>query len=196
MVSNDRYTRRQLKKELGPRVMQHPYVKRLKRNIREAGKAATEVYRLNGPTPDQHRYFDVYTMQKWTHEHLRPIGTFLNWDRAEYLITSGAVDPDRIRDHTIQHEMEPIIIGVGACHNGEDQILDGAHRYVAYALSATQAGLQGVPLPLPAYVLEPGQWRQFLIPPFVVRALRFDEGYESDAHKWPSVGGAHNSSPC
>lgn len=180
----NRNTRRQLRKQLGSRVMQHPYMKRMKRNLREGGIAATEVYRLDGATPDQHRYFDVYSMRKWTHANVKLVGTFLNWDRADHLITSGAVDPNRIRDHTINQQMEPVIIGVGACDNGSDQVLDGAHRYVAYALAAVSQGFQGVPLPMPAYFLEPGQWRQFLIPSFIAKALRFDDNYVSDADKW------------
>lgn len=183
----DTRTRRELKRQLGSKVMQHPYMKRMKRNLKEAGKLATEVYRLDGETPDGHLYFDVYTMRKWTMAKVNVVGTFLNWERAEHLVTSGAVDPEWIRDHTISRTMEPVIIGVGACANGSDQVLDGAHRYVAYALAATAMGLQGAPLPMPAYFLEREQWRRFLIPNFIAKALGFDEAHEREPGDWASA---------
>lgn len=127
-VSKRQIHPRQLKRQLGPKVMQHPYMKRMKQNLREAGDAATEVYRIEGGTPDQHRYFDVYAMRKWTKVNVQMVGTYLDWDRVDYLITSGAVNPDRIRDHTMLHTMEPVIIGVRACDNGSDQVLDGGMR--------------------------------------------------------------------
>ncbi|WP_139383947.1 hypothetical protein [Novosphingobium mathurense] len=159
-------------------------MKRMRINLREAGDAATEVYRLERQSPEEHLYFDVYTMRKWTLGNLSVVGTFLDWGRADHLITSGAVDPDRIKDHTILATPEPIIIGVNVCGPGNDQVLDGAHRYVTCALAAAAMGLQGQPVPMPAYFLEPEQWKKFLIPNFIAKALRFDENYVNDSHKW------------
>jgi hypothetical protein len=87
----------------------------------------------------------------------------------------------------MQGKMDPVIFGVNACDNGSDAILDGAHRYVAYALDCAASGLQGVQMPFPAYFLQPPQWRKFLIPNFIAKALRFDDNYVSDAHKWPTA---------
>lgn len=185
---SSRYERRQLKKQIGRRVLDHPVMKRMKRNLREGGgDAATEVYRIDGDTPDQHLYFDVYSMRKWAIANVEEVTTFLDWERAERLITSGAIDRSRISEHTIQNQMEPIIIGIGAAGSGNDQILDGGHRYVAYALAATASGFAGAPLPLPAYPLTPDQWKQFLIPRFVAQALRFDAKYDNTDFQWPTA---------
>ncbi|WP_408076846.1 hypothetical protein [Sphingomonas plantiphila] len=159
----------------------------MKRNLREGGgDAATEVYRISGSTPDKHLYFDVYSMRKWAMANVAEVTTFLDWGRAERLISSGAIDRNRITEHTIHNQMEPIIIGIGAAGPGNDQILDGGHRYVAYALGATAAGLAGAPLPLPAYPLTPDQWKQFLIPRFIAQTLGFDANYDSTDFQWPS----------
>ena len=168
-----------MKRQIGSRILDHPAVKRIKRNLREGGgDAATEVYRLDGATPDEHRYFDVYSMRKWSYDNLEMVGTFLDWGRANHLIESGAVDNERIMDHTLQNPMHPIIIGVDACGPGNDQVLDGAHRYVATALAATAAGMAGQPVPMPAYFLEPNQWPEFLIPIHIAKALKFDLRYD------------------
>lgn len=181
-----RNERRLLRKKVGRRVLDHPVMKRMKRNLRDGGgDAATEVYRIEGKTPDEHRYFDVYSMRKWAVENLEEVITFLDWERAERLISSGAIDHSRITEHTIHNQMEPIIVGIEAAGPGNDQILDGGHRYVAYALAATAAGLAGAPLPLPAYSLTPQQWKQFLIPRFIAAELGFDAKYDSLDHQWP-----------
>lgn len=172
-----RNERRQLKRQLGVRVLQHPYVKRIQRNLKEAGDAATEVYRLDGDSPADHVYFDVYSMRKWALANVELVMTSLDWSRVHHLVESGAVDAERLFNHTIQHKMDPVIIGVSVCDNGSDLILDGTHRYVAYALQAASSGFEGLPLPLPAYFLEPSQWRRFVIPNFIANALEFDRAY-------------------
>lgn len=190
MFQNSRYERRKLKREVGARALNHPYMRKMRRNLVEGGKAATEVYRLDGDTPDQHLYFDVYSMRKWTHENMPIVGTWLNWDRADHLITSGAVDPVRISEHTIRdfNFMEPVIIGVNVRGDGNDHILDGAHRYVAMALAATSVGMQGQQTPLRSYFLEREHWEQFLIPRHVAKALRMDDAYDNSPHPWPESG--------
>lgn len=189
---SSRNERRQLKKQVGRRVLDHPVMKRMERNLREGGgDAATEVYRIDGATPEQHLYFDVYSMRKWAIENVAEVTTFLDWERAERLITSGAIDRHRITEHTIHNQMEPIIIGIEAAGPKNDQILDGGHRYVAYALAATAAGFAGAPLPLPAYPLTPDQWKQFLIPRFIAQALGFDAKYDNIDFQWPDQPATH-----
>jgi hypothetical protein len=170
-----RNERRQRKKQLGRRVLDHPVTKRMKRNLREGGKAATEVFRLEGETPERHLYFDVYSMKKWAEAHGQLVVSTLCWDRVNRMRSNGAIDEDRLANHTTKQQMEPIIIGIDAAGPGEDQILDGSHRFFAYAMAASAAGMEGAPLPLPAYALEPAEWRQFLIPRFIAKAMRFDE---------------------
>lgn len=188
---SSRNERRQLRKKVGRNIIDHPVMKRMKRNLREGGgDAATEVYRIDGETPDRHLYFDVYSMRKWAVANVEEVVTVLNWERAERLIASGAIDRDRITEHTIHNQMEPIIIGIDAGGLGNDQILDGGHRYVAYALAATASGFAGAPLPLPAYPLTPAQWRKFLIPNFIARALNFDAKYDSIDFPWPTADGS------
>jgi hypothetical protein len=124
-------------------------------------------------------------MRKWATENAEMVVSSLDWERVEQLIASGAVDRNRIMDHTVHHQMDPIIIGIDAAGPGDDQILDGGHRFVAYAMAAAAAGMGGAPLPLPAYALQPNEWRQFLIPRFIAEAMNFDAKYDIDDRQWP-----------
>ncbi|MFV0623782.1 hypothetical protein ACBY01_07205 [Sphingomonas sp. ac-8] len=174
-----RYERRKAKKSVDQRAWNHPSMRRIRRNMLASGsRAATEVYRLEGKTPEDHTYFDIFSMRAWALENAQEVITPLPWDRAERLIATGAVDPNRIQDHTIRTQYHPIIIGIGAAGPGNDQILDGAHRVVALCLGAAANGMEGAPLPVPAYVLQPDEWRRFLIPRFVAKALGFDREFD------------------
>ncbi len=104
---SSRNERRLDKKALRKTVINHPVGKRIARNLKQAGTAATEVYRIDGDTPDQHIYFDVYSMRTWATVNLEPAVMPMDWERAEDLIRSGAVDRHRLMDHTIQHDARP-----------------------------------------------------------------------------------------
>lgn len=186
---SNRNERRANKKALGKGILDHPAVKRFRRNMKRVGREALEVYRIDGDTPDQHVYFDVFSMREWSIANLEIVGMPLDWERAEQLVASGAVDRDHIAGHTIQTHAQPIIVGRQAAGDDGDQILDGAHTYVALALAATAAGQGGQPVPVPTYLLEPDQWRQFVIPNRVAKALEFDATLDRDDRSWPTAAG-------
>lgn len=75
-------------------------------------------------------------------------------------------------------------MGRDAAGIGNDQILDGAHTYVAMALGATASGLAGQPVPIPAFLLEPDQWKRFVIPHHIAKALNFDKRIDDDDRSW------------
>lgn len=172
-----RNERRLAKKAIGKGVLNHPVAKRMERNIKRYGKEATEVYRLDGATPDDNLYFDVFSMREWAAVNCQIVPLAYDWDRAARLLEREAVSFEHIRDHTIKGNLRPVIIGRNAAGPGEDQMLDGAHRYIAAGAAATAAGLNGTVFPIPAYVLEPDEWRQFLVPLHIAKAFHFDEHY-------------------
>ncbi len=160
---------------IDPAVLDDPAMKRMMLNIkRGGGRAATEVYRLDGKSPAENLYFDVYSMREWSEENAEKVWSTICWDRVKQLLNNGAIDVDRLKGHTIHQGMKPIIIGAEAAGPKNDQILDGAHTMVAYALRAKAAGCEGAPLPLPAYLLKPHEWKLFLIPRHVAQALNFN----------------------
>jgi hypothetical protein len=183
---SSRTERRLNRKSWGKGIIDHPSMRRMSRNAKRAGRAAFEVYRIDGDLPKQHAYFDVFSMREWAEKQVVRVVTLLDWERAARLIQSGVVDKARIADHTLQTDIRPVIIGRDAAGPGDDQLLDGAHTYVAVALAATASGQQGQPTPLHAYILEPTQWRQFLIPNHVAKALNFDATIDSDDRTWAS----------
>lgn len=165
--------------EVDPAILNDPSIQRMMLNLSSgAGEAATEVYRLDGKTPDKNLYFDVFSMREWAAINAEKVMSTICWDRVKRLVSNGAIDVDRLMNHTVNEKMEPIIIGADVAGPDNDQILDGAHRMVAYALAAASAGLEGAPLPLPAYFLQPDEWKQFLIPTIVAKALHFDVGFD------------------
>ena len=179
-----RNERRLNKKATGKGILEHPAVKRFRRNLKRVGREALEVYRIDGDTPDQHVYFDVFSMREWSIANVEKVASPLDWDRAEQLVASGAVDREHITTHTIQNDARPIIVGRLAAGEDGDQILDGAHTYVAMAMAATASGQAGQSVPIPTYLLEPDQWRQFVIPNHIARALEFDATIDSDDRRW------------
>lgn len=179
-----RNERRLNKKSLGKGVASHPTLKRMIRNFRRAGREAFEVYRVDGQTADEHVYFDVFSIREWAEEYLTPVAIDLDRGRAETLIASGAVDKNHIAGHTVQQNPRPIIVGRDANGAGNDQILDGSHTYVAVALAATAAGQPDEAVSIDAYVVDPKDWRKFLIPGRVARALNFDAHFDDSSASW------------
>ena len=98
-----------------------------------------------------------------------------NYEVAARLVKDATVDPDYIAEHTLRTKLEPIII----CRYvfGGNQVVDGSHRFVAFCAECAMWQLSGAYFP--AYVLEPDEWQQFVIPEPVARACRYDKSYEA-----------------
>lgn len=185
----NRNERRLGKKDFGNGVFNHPAMKRMNRNMKRAGRDALEVYRVDGETPEQHVYFDVFSMRDWAQAHSTVEAMDMDWERAKHLVTTSAVDRHHIAKHTVETKLRPIIVGRGAAREGNDQILDGAHTYVAIALAAVASGRAGQPVPVPAYLLQPDQWRRFVIPNHVAKVLDFDATFDRDDRTWSTPAG-------
>lgn len=185
----NRNERRLNKKTLGRGVLDNPAMKRIERNLKRAGREALEVYRIDGETPEQHVYFDVFSMREWSTDKLTAVKVPMDWERAEQLIESGAVDQNHIAEKTLRTDARPVIVGRHARGEGSDQILDGAHTYVALALAATAAGLKGQEVPVPTYLLAPEHWRKFVIPNHIAKALNFDATLDQDDRTWTTHAG-------
>lgn len=161
-----RYHRRRAKRELTWKLSIQT-VRDILRAELETGQP-TEVYRLEQMDNGEPRYFNVSAMRPWVEANIEA-GLFpLDYERAERLIETGAVDIDHLRNHTIQTELKPIIV----CREGggpaSDQIVDGAHRFVALHMGAAMLGLGGG---VPGYLLYPQDWRQFVIPAKVAERI-------------------------
>jgi len=148
-----------LRKLLQKKQIADPVARRLLEDEIERG-AGTEVYRLDDDGSGQPMYFNVTAMREWATKHCETFSWPPDMARAQRLVESGAVDPDHIRDHTIQTQMTPIIV----CHGilGGDQIVDGAHRFVAACMGAAMFGVN-TPF-IPGYALQPDEWKPFVIP--------------------------------
>lgn len=155
----------QIKKRL-----KNPHLRRIVLAEIQNGGAGTEVYRLDDDGTGQPMFFNITEMRKWAEVNLEPLMMPPDFPRAERIIASGAVDPDHLMNHTIMTEPKPILVCQGLL-NG-DQIVDGAHRFVALCMGA--AFYDVGPVGLPGYVLAPDQWRKFVIPPEVARLCKFD----------------------
>jgi len=143
-----------------------PVLRKLLRDEIERG-SGTEVYRLDDDGADHPMYFNVSAMRDWASKHCEIFSFPPDMDRARRLIESGAVDPSHIQNHTIQTEMTPIIICRGL--RNADQIVDGAHRFVAACMGAAMVGMN-VPF-IPGYVLHPDEWKPFIIPQATAEAF-------------------------
>lgn len=167
-----RNERRQALKQLGKTVLHDPATQRMLRNRRLRDDGATEIYIVDPMDGGERRYFDVCAMRKWCKSNLQPLAAPIDMARVERLLESGAVDAAHIRNHTIMRDPEPIIICRDGAGPGEDQIVDGSHRFVGFAMAAALANR--LDLLVPAYLLMPDQWRPFLVPARVAQAFKFD----------------------
>lgn len=177
MTPFDEETRQAIRDRLGPGIMQHPCVLRMERNMQEVGIVASEVYRIEGASPDRNLYFDIYSLRKWAHENVAPNMTGLNTARVHDLIKRGSVDLKHIEQIPPEKMQEPIIIGIAAHENGMDAVLDGQHRYVAMALQAMRYSENIEQFPIIARFIEPDQWQDFLIPRHIAVAMQMDASY-------------------
>ena len=142
------------------KTMKSPAARRLAdRDIRTG--IDIEVHRLQDDGAGNTVYFNVRDMRAWCEKTLEPLTVQQDAMRAQHLVDTGAVDISYIKAHTVKHKPAPIIVCIGAAGPGEDHIVDGAHRYVAMCMGAM---LSEVPGAVFAYVLTPGQWRQFVMP--------------------------------
>lgn len=145
----------------------NPIVRRLLKNEFDRG-TGTEVYRLDDDGTGKPMFFDISSMRKWATENCETFALPIDFERASRLVKSGAVEPDHICDHTLHNDLTPIILCSGLL--GGDQIVDGAHRYVAMCAGAAMFKLNP---PVPGYVLQPHEWRPFVIPNGVAQACGF-----------------------
>ena len=166
---NNRAERRRQLAEV-KRKLRDPIVRRLVDDeVRRGG--VTEVYRLDGSDIDEPIYFNVSAMREWADGCCEIIAMPVDFERAERLLESGAIDMDRIANHTIRNNPKPIIVCRGL--RGEDQIVDGAHTFIAICMASKYSGL---PLPVPSYVLLPDQWKRFIISKHVVEMTGMSDG--------------------
>lgn len=156
------------------RRIKHPLIRRLLEREIRTGRG-TEVYRLDDDGSGTPMFFDVISLRAWAEANLEVVGMPVDLARAERLITSGAIERDHLLEHTLRTNPEPILVCRGIL--GSDQIVDGAHRFLAFCAGATMYGhlLPHEPL-FPGYVLTEKQWRQFVIPNDVAKLMRFDFG--------------------
>lgn len=163
---NTRNERRQehakIKKKL-----RNPLVRRILKDELHRG-TGTEVYRLDDDGTGKPMYFNISAMRAWADLNCETFALPVDFDRASRLIESGAVEPDHIRDHTIRNEIKPIIVCQGL--GGGDQIVDGAHRFVAMCAGSAMFNLNP---PIPGYVLQPAEWKPFVIPASVANTCGF-----------------------
>ena len=159
---------RQQEKTRLKKKLRNPIVRRLLKNELERGGSGTEVYRLDDDGTGKPMFFDIYSMRNWADQNCETFALPVDFNRAARLVASGAVEPDHIRDHTIRTELKPIIVCTGLLDG--DQIVDGAHRYVAMCAGAAMFQLNP---PVPAYVLHPDEWKPFVIPTSVAKVCGF-----------------------
>ena len=169
-----RYERRKKRRELQAK-LKDPRVRKILVEEFKRGGAGTETYTVTNSDTGERIYFNVSLMRDWAKANLEIVPTPPNLEVAERLVNDQTVDPDYIVERTLQTKPEPIII----CRDvfGGDQVVDGSHRFVAFCAGCVMWHLTDVYFP--AYVLQPDEWKQFVIPDTVVRACGFDKSYDA-----------------
>ncbi len=122
-----------------------------------------EVFRLDDDGTGNPLYFDVRALREWTKANLETVSLAVEPARAQRFIETGQVDLDHVMGITVRQQPDPIILCRHAAGPNEDAIVDGAHRYVAAAIGVAMISTRTAGYH--AYILEPEQWRPFVLSP-------------------------------
>lgn len=169
MNRNER--RRQRASVLG-RFASHPTAKRLLENYQRYGREAAEIYIQNDDGSGIPRYFDVFSAKLWCAKYRRIEALEIDQKLVKELSSNGAVDFEHLKSKKFDEDVAPIIFLLEATIAG-GLLLDGAHRYVAFAEKVQELEMAEFTRKVPAYVLEPKDWKKFVVPPLVAEAFQF-----------------------
>ncbi|RYG57554.1 MAG: hypothetical protein EON56_02275 [Alphaproteobacteria bacterium] len=147
----------------------HPAVKRMIASCRRIGAPSPEIFTQHDDGTGKPRYFDVISARLWCDAH-KPIEALdMDFDTVRELVSSGRIDPVHLARQRFDQEVAPVIFLRRATAGG-GLLLDGAHRYVAFAHELMAKGLESTVNVVPAYLLEPVEWEKFILPAAVARA--------------------------
>ena len=171
---SSRYERRKKRREIRSKLKDPRVRKMLGDELRRGGKG-TETYTVTHADTGEQIYFNISDMREWAEANLQVVPAAPNYEVAMRLVGDETVNPDYIAEHTLQTKPKPIII----CRYvfGGDQVVDGSHRFVAFCAGCAAWNLTDVYFP--AYILQPDEWQQFVIPDSVVRACGFNKSYDA-----------------
>lgn len=122
-----------------------------------------EVFCLYDDGSGKPMYFDIRAMRLWAQENMEPLSLGVEHWRAMRMLETGQVEMDHVMAVTVRQKPDPIIVCKDAAGEGEDAIVDGAHRYVAAALGAAMISTKQVGYH--AYILDRDQWMPFIVGP-------------------------------
>ena len=120
-----------------------------------------QIYRQDDDGTGQPRYYDIGAMVRWAQENVETQLIKTDSKRASRLVENLEVDPDYVKKLLSQKGFDPILICSKAVNGAGHQIVDGNHRYVASCFEAERKNTIEL---IPAYILEPEEWIQFVVP--------------------------------
>ena len=140
-----------------------------RRAAREAAKnprhGKSEVF-IYTDEEDSEQWLAVEPLRQWAEENQPLVGVDLDAKKVEQILRSDRVSKEHVMQHTLAHDIRPIIVALDY-HNGQAEIVDGNHTYMAMAVAAARAQEMGIiNLPkVPAYCIEREDWVMFIVPP-------------------------------
>ena len=147
--------------------------RRLLSNYQKYGREGAEIFTQEDDGTGKARYYDVFSARLWCSEYCKPVALAIDPYLALRLEESGSLDPRHLATEQFDQDVAPVIVCRKASPSG-DQLIDGAHRYVAFVRELREKGLEDSHACVPAYVLEPVVWKRFVIPFSVAKAFRLD----------------------
>ena len=164
---------RQFRAKMQGRVHSHPAAMRLLKNFRKYGRAGAEIYTQYDDGEGNTRYFDVLSTRLWCDKRKKIEPLEINERTVQYLLENGGVNPEHILNKRFDANVAPVIY-LREASIGGGLLIDGAHRYVAFA---QYARIQGIRVSVvPAYILKPSEWKTFVVPPDIAEFFRLGKG--------------------
>ena len=141
-------------------------------NYQRFGREAAEIYIQHDNGCGDERYFDVFSAKLWCAKE-KPIEALeIDHSLVQELCSNGAIDFEHLKSLRFDRDVAPIIFLLEATVGG-GLLLDGAHRYVAFAQEVQSTEVGGLIRHVPAYILTPKGWKKFVVPAAVAEAFQF-----------------------
>lgn len=139
-----------------------------RRAAREAAKnprhGKSEVFSYTDEEGNE-QWLAVEPLRFWAEENQPLVGVDLDMQKVEKILSSGRISKEHVMQHTMSQDVRPVIVALDY-EDGQAEIVDGNHTYIAMAVAAAKTQEMGLMLPprVPAYCIEREDWMKFLVP--------------------------------
>lgn len=137
--------------------------RQLERLKKKRGKSIVQVFTYTD-VDGVKKSLNVESMREWATTNLELVAVDIDITKVEDMLKNERIDKEHVMNVSLQSDPKPILV----CDDfvdGQAEIVDGNHTYVAMAIAAAKASEMDINLPgpprVPAYVFDREIWSRF-----------------------------------